>query len=235
MNSITCAECGLVNFASAPECKRCHVRFHHPEPVTDGSSSVSEASSETIKVDQQQAPLAPVSSEYFTDEPAPYSVLVILFAISLTVTVLAVVVKFKLYLGFMSSNTWDVMTDPQFTRLFYTPVLEPLVYMELLVNGAVFLAVMTLLYLLSAKSWLFMKWVRVYLIAGLVYRVVEIMALVILRASLPSKDIGRPFNLIFETQFWVIYALIAFASTVVTLSWLAYFETSERVKRIFIN
>jgi len=32
MNSIKCPECGLVNFAEAEECKRCHLKFHQCEP-----------------------------------------------------------------------------------------------------------------------------------------------------------------------------------------------------------
>jgi uncharacterized OB-fold protein len=36
MNSIRCPECGLVNFASATECKRCHLSFESESaPVDD--------------------------------------------------------------------------------------------------------------------------------------------------------------------------------------------------------
>jgi hypothetical protein len=36
MNSIKCPECGLVNFATASECKRCHLSFEsEPAPADD--------------------------------------------------------------------------------------------------------------------------------------------------------------------------------------------------------
>jgi hypothetical protein len=234
MNSRVCPECGLLNFASATECKRCHVIFHQPGPIPDTSPLVSEPSREPAGENQHQTPLAPLP-DYFNNEPAPFSEPVILFAALLAMTVLVVGYQFKLCFAFMSSNTWDVMTDPGFSGMFYTPVIEPLVYMELIVKSAEMAAALALLILLWRRSWLFIKWVRVYLLAGLVYQVVEIAALLSLRATLPNEDISRPFNLLFEQGFWIAYALVAFGFTVVTLFWLAYFEASERVKRIFIN
>jgi len=36
MNSIKCPECGLVNFATASECKRCHMSFAPAQEPVDG-------------------------------------------------------------------------------------------------------------------------------------------------------------------------------------------------------
>jgi len=233
LNSIECPECGFVNFLSAGECKRCHVRFQ-PEPIPNASSSVSEAPREPTDEDPQEAPLGPLP-DYFNDEPASFSAPVILFAIGLAVTVLGVGYQLKLYFAFMKSSTWDAVTDPGGLAWLYIPILEPLVYMELIIKCAVMLAALALLILLLGKSWSFLKWVRVYLLSALLYQVLEIVALLSLRASLPGKDTIQPFTVLLDKGFWVVYALLAFGSVSLTLIWFAYFDTSERVKKIFIN
>jgi hypothetical protein len=35
MNNIKCPECGLVNFSTATECKRCHMSFEYDQPAFD--------------------------------------------------------------------------------------------------------------------------------------------------------------------------------------------------------
>lgn len=271
MSSIKCAKCGLVNFASAPECKRCHAKLHRPVPatdndptsvrepvaargpitvkapvtdtsstrssprsVTDTSSLIGAAPLEPAVEAEQKKPLAPLP-DYFVNEPAPFTVWVNLFAICLAITVLAVGYQFKLFFDFIDSSTWHSMTSPQSRGYFYTPALEPLFYLEVLVKILVFAAALTLLIFLRRKSWLFLKWVRVYLVAGLVYQVLETVGLRVLRASLPGKSVGKPFSILLEQGFWRWYALLAFVAAFVTLLWLGYFSTSKRVRKIFID
>lgn len=74
MNSIKCIECGLVNFASATECKRCHVKFHRPEDIANAVAEFSETAensevpTEPFENGQSQVRLAPLP-EYFDAEP----------------------------------------------------------------------------------------------------------------------------------------------------------------------
>jgi hypothetical protein len=165
MNSLKCPECGLVNFASAAECKRCHIKFHQPEPLADTSSMTSEALTETTGVEEPKVQLPPLP-DYFNDEPAPFSRPVIFFGICLAVTVLAIGYELKQYYEFMNGYQWPLLTDSNYRGYSYTPVLGPALYVEFIVKIAVMASALTLLILLVRKSWSFIKWVRVYLVAG---------------------------------------------------------------------
>jgi hypothetical protein len=262
MSSIKCAKCGLVNFASAWECKRCHTQLHQVtdnDPVPDsksvverepvpvkisptGASStkplrtqVSSSFSGAHSAEGSEEPPLPPLPEYFINESEPFTLWVNLFAVCLAITVLAVGYQFKLFFDFMNSPTWLSMTSPKSRGYFYTPALEPLFYLAVPAKFVVFAAALTLLILLRRKSWLFLKWVRVYLVAGLVYQLLETVGLRILRTSLPGKSIGRPFSILLEQGFWPWYFRLAFAAAFVTLLWLAYFSISKRVRRIFIE
>lgn len=240
--NIKCPDCGLVNFASAAECKRCHVKFHQPEvipEVANDDRSMSEAQREPGEVEQAEQPessLAPLS-EYFVDEPAPFSDLVKLFAICLGLAVFAAAIQLIAYIAFMTSSTWDSMTEPAFRGYLYTPVIEPLIYLQLILESAALAAAATLLHFLLRKSWSFLKWVRLYLIAGLIYHVEELVAALILRSSLAAEGMEAlpPFDLLLQKSFWVLYSISAFVTVAVILIWFAYFGRSERVKKIFIN
>jgi hypothetical protein len=233
MSSIICPECGFVNL-SAEECKRCHVKFHRPELIPNTSSSGSEDPREPTRQGTQKATLPPLS-EYFHAEPASFSAPVIIFAVLLFITVVAVVYELWSYFWFIGSNTWHSMTNPGGASFSYTPVLEPLLYLNFIIKSALLIAALTLLMLLSEKSYSFIKWVRSYLLANLLYQAFELVALLSLRASLPGKDTIEPFNLLFDYRVWIAYALLDFVAISLTLIWYAYFNRSERVKKIFIN
>src|SRR6185503_12049188 len=117
MNSTKCSECGLVNFASATECKRCHVKFHQPETVVAAMPADSEIAgndqvlSEPTKLEQSKVVLAPLP-EYFNAESAPFTGPVILFAVFLGLSILVFMLQLKVLLSFMGSTRYQLFTDP---------------------------------------------------------------------------------------------------------------------------
>ena len=126
------------------------------------------------------------------DEPAPFPAPVIIFAILLGLNLLAIAYQIKVYVSFMNSSTWAAMTHPQFSGILYTPALEPLLYSPFVVNCASLAGMLALLILLARKSWSFLKWVRVYLVGGVIYQLLQVVALICLRASLPGKHAAHP-------------------------------------------
>jgi hypothetical protein len=187
-----------------------------------------------LVVDQHKAPRAPLP-DYFNDDPAPFTLPVILFAVYLGVTVLAVLVELKLCYSFMYGAKWNSMTESSLAGITYTPALDPLFYLLFVAKTTVLFAAGALFILLERKSWSFIKWVRVGLLAALGYQGLEILGLLIMRSSLPGRDVGRPFDVLLDMEFWIFYAMLTFVSVSITLIWFAYFSNSERVKRIFIN
>src|SRR5438876_11694988 len=100
MSSVKCPNCGLVNFASASECKRCHLKFHQPEPVVETSPAV--ASVDSPVSDQPRVDAEPtvasslersaadnrkaspsLSPEYSYEKPKGLNAAMILVAVSL--------------------------------------------------------------------------------------------------------------------------------------------------------
>jgi hypothetical protein len=239
MNSIKCAECGLVNFASATECKRCHATLHQPGatsaavPVVNDPVESDEILSEPIKNDPPQVVLAPLP-EYFNAEPAPFTGWVILFAVCLGLSILVFLIQLKVLIDFMGSRGYLLATDQGLAGLgFYNPIVEPLTYAELLLKVAELVAALGVMALLWRKSWAFLRWVRIYLFAAALYQLAEIVGGLILRESFVKKMVIKPTQLA-EIEVGV-GVLSAAASILISLLWAAYFEKSERVRKIFIN
>jgi hypothetical protein len=238
MNSIKCAECGLVNFASATECKRCHIKFHKPKTIVADVPAVSETLendevlSESPPNYQSLAPLPPLP-EYFDDEPAPFTLPVILFAVYLGLNILAFMVQLKIFFDFMGSTRYQLATDPGMVS-FYVPALEPMVYAELILKAVEFLAALGLMLLLPGKSWAFLRWVRIYLFAAVLIEIAEIVGGLSLRASFAARGLmAKPTQL---SEIELGAGLISAGSFIlISLISAAYFEKSEEVKKIFIN
>lgn len=240
MNNLKCAECGLVNFASATECKRCNVKFPAPGTISAAAPLVSETVendevlSEPTKDDQPQVVLAPLP-EYFDAEPAPFTGWVILFVVYLGLNILAFMLQLKVFFDFMGSTRYQLATDSGLAGLgFYNPSVEPLVYAELILKGIELLAALGLMLLMPGKSWTFLRWVRTYLFAAVLIEIAEIVGGLILRASFAARELAAKPTQLSEVELGVgLMSGIAFI--LISLVWAAYFEQSERVKQIFIN
>lgn len=239
MNSIRCPECGLVNFASATECKRCHVRFQAPEegsaavPVVTETVENDEVLSEPTRDEQPQVVLAPLP-EYFDAEPAPFTGWVILFAVYLGFNILAFMLQLKVFFDFMGSTRYQLATDPGGIASFYIPALEPMLYAELILKSVELLAALGLMLLIPGKSWTFLRCVRIYLFATILIEIAEIVGGLSLRASFAARELAPKPTQLSELELGVgLMSGIAFI--LISLVWAAYFEKSERVRKIFIN
>lgn len=244
MNSIKCPQCGLVNFATAPECKRCHLKFNQPEApaiVTPAAAETPPASTTTDsaglsslepnnKLEEAKPPLAPLP-EFFSDEAAPFTLGVFLFAVWLVVSVLLMGYQLQQYAKIAWSPEWKSLIHPR--SQLYAPILEPLIYLEWMFKIGAILASVLLLLLMWRKSWSFLKGVRSYLLAAFAYLVLDGLAAVALRASLAKKGLATDFEPILDQLYW--YPCLCVIAILVTFIWYRYFTKSERVRRIFIN
>jgi hypothetical protein len=78
----------------------------------------------------------------------------------------------------------------------------------------------------------------VYLVAGFFYDIIELAAAAYLRSTLRARDLAMAGTTALPelTELEILAGLlVAGASIVLRLVWLAYFSTSERVRKIFIN
>jgi len=106
-------------------------------------------------------------------------------------------------------------------------------YMEVLIKVTELVGQVVLLVLLMRKAWAFLKWIPRFLVAVLIFEAIEIAATISLRAAF-SKFLDKPPSALTEVQ-WAAGLILGAAAILVILSWLAYFNTSKEVKKIFIN
>ena len=241
MNSIKCPECGLVNFAEAEECKRCHLKFHPSEPAIETSSGadqppfdmdvLSSTDPEPPVPDPQEEPPAPLP-EYFDDEPETLNAPMVLFAVYLFLGTVVLVYQMKGYVDLMYSVAWKHMIDPR--DQFYISSFEPLLYLLWIMHILGVLGSILLIILLLRRSHSFLRWVRVYLLGSFVYFGVQLATGLTLRSALMEKlKNNREVEPQLDMLYWTsILSIIGF---LVAFIWFRYFTTSNRVKNTFIN
>jgi hypothetical protein len=248
MNSVKCPECGLVNFASASECKRCHLKFHQSDPVPITSSADAGAASpvpnQTSLAASSPAVAQPfsaahrevtsaVSSEDPNAKPKRFSVPMFVFLIYLLLNFAVLVYQFAHFLTLPKSGMWKYVTDPN--QMLYMPGFAATMYGSWALNTLTILASLLLLIPFFLKSRSFLKLVRVYLVFILIYSIVEVTTGLSFRYALtqrlPENDpvIGP----MLDNMYWV--SILKIAGFMVAFIWLRYFETSERVKKTFIK
>ncbi len=247
ISRLKCPECGLVNFASATECKRCHSKFGVPKPQADIPSKPVAA----ISIPDQLAPelttedpalqepgaenepagtFAPLP-EYFDAEPAPYTIGMILFAVTVGVSMLLLAYQLKQYSSFYGGEEWKALVNP--TNRLYLPSLEFLFFFGWLVKVLAIFASLLLIFFFLLKSYAFLKWVPVYLIATFIFILADGLAGRQMETALREKGLGIALEPFIDQLHWYLYLYgIAILLTVVGFR---YFTTSKRVKRTFIN
>lgn len=241
MNSIKCPECGLVNFAEAQECKRCHLKFHPSEPVTETSSGADQplfdmdvlgsTNPEPLIPDPQAASPAPLP-EYFDPEPDTLNAPMVLFAVYLFLCAVVLVYQMKGYVDLMYSTAWKHMIDPH--DQFYISSFEPLLYLLWIMHILGVLGSILLIILLLRRSHSFLRWVRVYLLGSFVYFGMQLVTGLTLRSALLEKlQNNKEVEPLLDMMYWTsILSIIGF---LVAFIWFRYFTTSDRVKNTFIN
>ena len=248
MNRLKCPECGLVNFGSAFECKRCHRKFSESWPQADKPSTPAPPVTTVLKqrapkrmaeVSVAQKPGAaneptgtlPPLPEYFVDEPAPYTFDMILFTVTVGLLILLLVYQLRQCYSFYGGEEWKALTDPK--NMVYFPFFEYNFYFEWLIKLLAIVASAMLIVPFLRKAYAFLRWVRVYLIATFSLILVDGSAALLMETTLRKKQLGRAFDLYVDQLHWYVYLYVI--AILVTFVWFRYFTTSDRVKETFIN
>jgi hypothetical protein len=240
MSSVKCPECGLVNFSSASECKRCHLKFQQQEPVSE--TSPTRESQPPIVATQRESP-APSSFSNQKASPTPppgrfgakperLNALMILFALYLLFSVVVFVFQLTQVYAGLHSEIWKLITDPN--AMVYIPGFRETTYFSALLLVLGIFASLLLLIPLLRRSHSFLKFVRVYLVVSFVYFAVEVTWGFGLRYALMQRiPINAVTGPMLDQMYWVaMFKIIGF---MVAFTWFQYFTTSDRVKRTFIK
>lgn len=243
MNSLKCPQCGLVNFATAPECKRCHLKFHQPGLLSETSPVADEHISDVAAMDAENPEPVAASSEPWSpppapeyidddDEPSGFSPAMILFLGYLLLTIGILGFQLSQLSELWHGKAWGLMTQPN--SKLYIQNAEAMFYLKWILNILGIIASLILIIPLLVKMHAFLNLVRVYLVAGFLYFGVEVATGLMLHASLMEK---LPPNSGAEDVLQGLYwgSILKFIGFLVTFLWFRYFTTSERVKRTFIN
>ena len=248
MNTLKCPECGLVNFASAPECKRCHLKFHQSDPAGEASAVGADADppfADQGSVDANPIatsnfqPAAPAHGEgspavlpkYSSAKPKRFTAPMIVFVVYLLLSVAVFVIHFKQFFSLTNSSIWLHLTNPN--DMLYIPGFEWTVYASWSFSALEIPASLLLLIPFFCKLRSFLKYVRVYLVFSMIYSIVEVASGLSFRYALtqrlPEDAVTGP---MLDRMYWAsIFQIIGF---LVAFIWLRYFETSNRVKETFV-
>jgi hypothetical protein len=246
VSRLKCPECGLVNFTSAAACKRCDFKFSGPEPETDKLSrpatvsTVPALSAPALAVeesagqkpdaaDESATRLAPLP-EYFRDEPARFTVGMILFGINLCLSILLLVYQLHQYYKLYGGEEWKALTNLRSGD--YVSILEPLYYLGWLVKALAIFASVSLVIPFLRKSHAFLRWVHFYLIANFIFILVDGWATFEIEKILRKKP-GLAITPFLAQLHWYIYLYgLAILASII---WFLYFAKSRRVEKTFIN
>jgi hypothetical protein len=83
------------------------------------------------------------------------------------------------------------------------------------------------------KSFAFLWWVRVYLIANLIYLLADGLAALQMETALREKPLDKAFAAFTSHLHWYLY--LDGIAILATFIWFGYFTTSKRVAQTFIN
>ena len=225
MNSIKCPNCGLVNFETATECKRCKQNFEaRSYPYWQGNTAVVPP-----KPDWSTLQTVPADTSSLADRgDGSHTVGNIVFAIYL---VLNMILLFYAVVFFSSRQMNEVLRLVSVPKTpLYLASFEPLYYMVIL-GVAIFLpGSIILLVRLFQKSEAFLKAVVIYLLAEFLYSLVQLFIVYSLGGDLRAKQIPQ-----FDTAADQMQALMGLnvISILITFIWFRYFTTSKRARMVF--
>lgn len=228
MNSIKCPNCGLVNFATATECKRCkHNLEDHSYPYWRQKGAIAPPTPDWSKL--QTVPAVPIETENLADYgDGSHTSWNRLFGFGLAITIFMAPYSVRYMNSALPREIWKLVVDPK--SKLYLASFEPLYY--LLLSGAVLfpLPAVILLITLCLKSRIFLRWVRIYLLAKILFFVLEGWLLFRLETELREKHIPQlevTANDIHSAPFVLMVCIL------ITLLWFRYFTTSKRARSVF--
>lgn len=169
--------------------------------------------------------------EYVDDEPASFSFGMILFVLSLIVSIAMIAYEMQVSPEIDANRELRSLVNPD-SRI-YVPTVGSLVYFEWIIRLPLVFAAVFLIVLFVGKLRAFLTWVRVYLIAYFLILLVDVWALTKIEASLREKQLGLEFDPFIDLlhSFTYLYGILI----LVTFIWFRYFTTSKRVKQTFIR
>jgi len=223
MSSIKCPNCGLVNFASAEECKRCKQAIEAPAyPYWQGNNAVAPPKPDWSKL--QTVPAAELAE--FGERS--HTVGNILFAIYLGLHVLVLPLSLIAIGWMMTQDAWEVLTTPN--SMLYLPTFAPLYYVTLSVI-VIYLPASVLLFVrLLQKSETFLTWVVIYLLGEFVYCLILGVLMWGVAGEMNGKHIRQ-----FEAGATQMQGGIASCviSILITFIWFRYFTSSKGARAVF--
>jgi len=225
MNSIKCPNCGLVNFETATECKRCKQNFEaRSYPYWQGNAAVGPPTPDWSRLQTVSAD-APNLNDH---GDGSHTVGNIVFAVYL---VLNMLVLFYAVIFFSSRQMNEVLRAVSVPKTkLYLASFEPLYYLVIL-GVAIFLpGSIILLVRLFQKSEAFLKSVVIYLLAEFLYSLVQLFLVYSLSGDLRAKQIPQ-----FDLAADQIQSLMGLnvISILITFIWFRYFTTSKRARMVF--
>lgn len=228
MNSIKCPTCGLINFATATECKRCKQNLEaHEYPYWRGNNAVEPPKPDWSKL--QTVPAVPAEIEELADYgDGSHPIGTYLFGIYL----ILVATSAPYTLGYLNSEftpeIWKALTDPK--SKLYLASFEP--FYHLVVTGTVVfpLAAIVLLVTLFLKARVFLKWVVIYLVGEFLYSSLQGWFILRVHTELTEKRMPQLDNTLNQLQYAPLFCVIAILFTFI---WFRYFTTSQRARSAF--
>jgi len=220
MSSIKCPNCGLVNFASATECKRCKHTIEAPAyPYWQGKGAV--------------APPEPDWSKLQTDSdidygPRTHTVGNILFAIYLGLHVLVLPFSLLAVTWMTSQEGWELLTT-SWSKL-YLPTFAPLYHVTTLMIVIYLPASVLLLVRFFQKSQSFISWVVVYLLGEFVGSLIMGVLMWGVSGEMSAKHIPQLEAAAAQMQGGIGACLF---SILITFIWFGYFAGSKRARAVF--
>jgi hypothetical protein len=234
MSSIKCPNCGLVSFATAPDCKRCHAKFLAPPP----DAAVMAMPNGQFSFSQNTAfPPQPVAfqplPEYHVEAP-PIGGWLIVFAIGLAITLGLCALLLPEYINILSSKAYYMLTtegSPIYASSFSSAFTFEFSWLV-----AIGIASILMLIRFFRKSSSFPRMAIFILAATIVVAFIDyLLALNVehqltekLAALSGSRGKVPPLMPGYITLF-ILYSILS------SIAWIAYFKNSRRVEATFIN
>jgi len=226
MSSIKCPNCGLTNFATSPECKRCKQSLEARDYPYWGGNAAEPRTPDWSKLQTVPAVPAEMDLEDFGD--GRHTTGNILFAIYLAIVMVLSIIS----LGFVSSPQTrefaKLVTDPKAQA--YMPTFQSL-YNLWTAGGVIFLlgpVILLLTMLVKAKA--FLKWVMIYLLIEFLYSAVQMSLIFNFAEELRRKSVPQAVLAADQVQ-WIPY--FGVMSILLTFIWFRYFWSSKPARAVF--
>ena len=232
MNSIKCPNCGLVSFATAPDCKRCHAKFLAPPDAPAMALPATQFSfSQNVALPMQPASFQPLP-EYEATAP-PIGGWLIVFAISTGIGLILSALFLPAYINFMWSQPYNELTTPG-SKLYissFSPAFNlEFVWLLVSINGSVLL-----LFRFFKKSSSFPRLAVFILAAHIVVASIDFLMAISIERQLTEKLValyGASKTTPLLSGYMILIITYSILSSVV---WIMYFRSSRRVELTFIN